>query len=537
MKYDFDVVIAGCGPTGGTLANLLAREGLEVLVVEREAGVFDKPRAIGLDHEALRILQFCGIAHQLFPHVRPYQGSEWRGVDNQIIRAFAPTPPPYPMAWPSNVTFLQPQFDRMLRDKLQSRHNATVLCMTEVTQLSQDADSVCVTLASKADGSSKQVRAKYLVGCDGANSVVRGQLGIALEDLGLDEWWVVIDALRTGDMDYGTRNVQYADPSRPGTYVVGPGNLRRWEFRILPHESPDEFKDPARVLELLSTKVDTSGLELWRSAVYRFQARVAQSWGQGRVFLAGDAAHQTPPHLGQGMVSGLRDASNLAWKLLQLDAGAPATLMATYLEERRPHFRALVETAKQFGEVIGLLDIEAARARDRELAAKLQSRTRDETRQDHVPPLRNGLIDKDAHGQPLGVAGQLAVQPQVSTQDGARLLDDLLDPRFQILVAADAAQEMLQGDDLEFWNSIDGDVIAIDAPGTERATQPAPGSVQFLLETDGRFHDWLRRNECRAVIVRPDRYVYGATGSANELHRMISDLRRALRPQQQMALQ
>lgn len=533
MKYDFDVVIAGYGPTGATLASLLAREGLQVLVVEREAGIFDKPRAIGMDHEALRILQFCGIAHELFPHVRPYQGSEWRGVDNQIIRAFAPTPPPYAMAWPPNVTFLQPQFERMLRNKLESHSNATVRYMSEVTQLSQDADGVDVTFTTKADAGLHKVRARYLVGCDGANSIVRRQLGIELEDLGLDEWWMVLDARRTGEMDYGTRNVQYADPSRPGTYVVGPGDLRRWEFRILPHESPDDFKDPARGLELLKAKVDTSGLELWRSAVYCFQARVANSYGQGRIFLAGDAAHQTPPHLGQGMVSGLRDASNLAWKLVQLEAGAPASLMATYLEERRPHFRSLVKTAKEFGEVIGMLDTEAAQARDRELEAKLKGRTRAETRQDHVPPLKHGLIDKDAHGQPLGIAGQLSVQPQVSTPSGAKLLDDLLDPRFQILVAADAAQDMLSQDDLAFWHAIDGDVVAIGAPGTEESTPQATVPVRFLSETDGRFHDWLHRHECRAVIVRPDRYVYGTAASATELHRMILDLRKALRPQQE----
>lgn len=527
MTKEFDVVIAGYGPTGATLARLLSREGMKVLVLEREASIFDKPRAIGMDHEALRLLQFCGIAHQIFPHLRPYQGSEWRGVDNEVIRRFVPARPPFPLVWPANVTFLQPQLERMLQDKVESSAGVTVMRSTELVRMAQDDHGVVVGVIDRPSGQRQEFRGKYLVGCDGANSVVRKHMGSGLDDLGLDEWWVVIDALRTGDEDYGNKNVQYCDPARPGTYVVGPGTLRRWEFRILPDESPDDFRHPERAQALLESKVDTRGLKLWRSAVYRFQARVAQSWRDGRIFIAGDAAHQTPPHLGQGMVSGLRDAGNLAWRIAHVEAGAPSRLLDAYQQERQPHFRALVQTAKDFGEIIGILDPRKARQRDAALKDALARRTDDETRQQHVPGLRAGLIDLDASGQAAGVAGQLFMQPMVQTEPGPRMLDDLLDPRFVLILREDANDELLSPRHLAFFKDIEGQVLRLRTQQS-RVADDAP--FVEMLETDNRFNDWMRQHDLVAVIVRPDRYVYGGAQDRPGLERLLSQLHQALRP-------
>jgi 3-(3-hydroxy-phenyl)propionate hydroxylase len=528
MKASYDVVVVGCGPVGAVAAKLLAKGGLEVLVLDKAADVFDKPRAIGIDHEAMRILQFCDVAHALFPHVRPFQGSLWQAADGTVLRSFDPAPPPHALGWPANMTFLQPQFERLLRDSLAGSRNVDMALQTEAVAISQDPAGVQLTVRDLQTGDTHSVRSRYLVGADGASSVVRAQLGVELEDLQFDEWWIVVDMLRTGEADYGNRNVQYCTPERPGTYVVGPGQLRRWEFRILPHESPDDFRDPARVLQMMAERVDLSGLELWRSAVYRFHALVAHRWHDGRIFLAGDAAHQTPPHLGQGMVSGLRDAANLAWKILHVEAGADPRLFDSYMAERRPHFHSLVSTAKEFGCVIGVLDPAQAAQRDAQLLATLQARTTPETRQNHIPPLTQGLLACDADGTVQAPAGQLFLQPRIRTATGERLLDDAARPRFQLLSAGDAPQSWLDDEHTALWQALGGERLALvpDLPEPHTSTD----GVQRLSETDGRFAAWMAAQDAQIVVVRPDRYIYGVARDAAQLRALLQGLQRALLP-------
>ncbi len=528
MKSEYDVVVAGYGPTGAISAKLLAKGGWNVLVVDKLAEVFDKPRAIGMDHEALRVLQFCEVAHELFPHMRQYRGGLWQASDGTVLRRFEPLEPPYALGWPPNQTFLQPQFERLLRAAVEREPKVSVSLLTEVTGLAQDAAGVTTTLRDLTSGEERQVRSRYVIGADGASSTVREALGVTLEDLQFDEWWIVVDMLRTGAADYGDRNVQYCTPERPGTYVVGPGDLRRWEFRILPHENPDDFRDPHRVLQMMGERVDLSGLQLWRSAVYRFHALVAHRWREGRVFLAGDAAHQTPPHLGQGLVSGIRDAANLAWKLLHVDAGAHEHLLDSYMQERRPHFRSLVSTAKEFGRIIGVLDPAEARQRDAELLARLAARTEPETRQNHIPPLTDGLLARQADGTLSPSAGHLFMQPRIHTPHGERLLDDDARLRFQIATVGDGPQRWLDAEHAALWQRIGGERLAF-VPGMSAPTTGADGATR-LSETDGRFAAWMAERRALAVVVRPDRYVYGLAADATELKVLIQRLHLDLLP-------
>lgn len=530
MNPDYDVVIAGYGPTGAVLSKLLGKGGLRVLVVDRSAEIFDRPRGIGMDHEALRILQFCDVAHDLFPHVRLYKGSLWTAADGTLLREFVPSPAPYPLGWPHNFTFLQPQFEGLLREHVAREPGVEVRLKVELTALSQDAGGVTATLRDVDSAQTTTVRTRYLIGSDGASSTVRAQLGIELEDLACDEWWIVLDALRLGDADFGDRNVQYCNPARPGTYVVGPGRLRRWEFRILPHENPDDFRNAERVLAMLrEQQVDTSKLELWRSAVYRFHALIARRWHEGRVFLAGDAAHQTPPHLGQGLVSGLRDAMNLAWKILHVEAGASEAVFDDYMAEREPHFRSLVSTAKDFGNLIGILDPQRAAARDEMLRAQLARRSEPETRQNHIPSLVAGLLDLDDHGAPVAPAGQLFVQPTVRLADGDRLIDDGAVPRFQLFTAGIAPQAWLDEDHAGWWNHLAGERIAI-VGADEAPEHTAPDGVRVLAETADLLRSWMARHGCQAAIVRPDRYVYGIASGPDALRRLVRKLHHRLLP-------
>lgn len=516
----YDVAIVGYGPVGATFANLLSKYGLTLAVVEQAAELYDKPRAITIDHEVLRVFQACGLADVMEKGIAPHPGTHYLGVEKDVIKIFDPMPPPYPLGWVPTATFVQPEVERALRDRLVGYGGADVRLPARAVGIAQDDAGVALEIEEA--GATRSLRARYLVACDGANSFVRKQLGIALDDLAFDEWWMVVDAL-AGDLAKRTNKCfQYCWPSRPGTYVPGPGALRRWEIKLLPGERPEDFASETRILEVLQGFTDTSDLELWRSAVYRFHALLARSWRVGRVFLMGDAAHQTPPFLGQGLSAGVRDAFNLAWKLAFVLAGkAGDALLDSYETERKPHVGAVVATAKEFGKIIGELDPAAARARDARLLKELRSGKAETIRQKFIPDLNGGLIAAGAK-----LAGSLFVQPTITCADGRRVrLDDLLPPGF---VIAAATAEPLQWLALQFrqaWQDIGGAQAVISDAGAVDAPDGAIG----VREDNHLFSDWLRSSGARAVIVRPDRYVFGAADDADRLNDLVGTLLRGLR--------
>ncbi len=272
MRWDCDVVIVGFGPVGATLANLLGTLGFAVVVVERNREIYDKPRAITIDHEIMRLFQACGLAQRIAPLLAPHPGTDYLGVDGQVIKRFYPLPPPWPLGWAPNAMFIQPELEAVLRDGVARFATVRLRLGEEAVGLTQDGASVTLSLRAVADGAESRISARYLVACDGAGSVVRRRLAIAQEDLAFDEWWAVIDTWLRRDTALPERCVQYCRPSRPATFIRGPRDLRRWEIKLLPGERPEEFQSEARIRELLASLVDTAAIELWRIAVYRFHA-------------------------------------------------------------------------------------------------------------------------------------------------------------------------------------------------------------------------------------------------------------------------
>jgi 3-(3-hydroxy-phenyl)propionate hydroxylase len=518
----YDVAIVGYGPVGAIFANLLASNGLRIAVVERAAGIYDKPRAITLDHEALRVFQACGLADVMERAIAPHNGSHYLGVDGEVIKMFDPMPPPYPLGWIPNATFVQPDAERALRDKLAGYGKADVFLAS--TGMSLEQTETAVSLKVRADsGAEFALDARYLVGCDGANSFVRKHLGVGLEDLAFDEWWMVVDTLSSEPAKRPAKSYQYCWPSRPGTFVPGPGNLRRWEIKLLPGEDPEIAGEPDNVIRLLKGFTDTSDLTIWRSAVYRFHALLAQGWRDRRVFLMGDAVHQTPPFLGQGLCAGIRDAVNLAWKLVfVLRGSAGDSLLDSYEIERKPHVRAVVASAKEFGGIIGELDPVAAVARDARLRAELQSGKAETIRQKFIPDLASGLIGCGAK-----LAGRLFVQPFVQGPDGqTRRLDDFLKSEFAMVTSTPAAMSWPSPASLSLWRQLGGERVVIAAPGDG----PDPEGVLRVIESDRLFANWMRENQVGAVIVRPDRYVFAGAENPDQLNRLIGQLADRLRP-------
>jgi 3-(3-hydroxy-phenyl)propionate hydroxylase len=504
-----DVAIIGYGPVGAILANQLGNDGFDVLVVEQMANVYDKPRAINIDHEVMRVLQSVGLAEAVDAITMPHTGTNFVGLNDRVIKRFAPIAPPYPLHWSPNLMFIQPEFEPLLRDGVARFSNVEVRLETAAKYVEQDANSVTLHLVGP-DGKEEQRRARFLIACDGATSPTRKGLGITQESLDFDERWTVVDAWLKKPTALPAWTTQFCLPSGPTTYVVGPKNLRRWELKLLPHEAVDTYDDFEAVRRRLAPFVDPDAIEIWRVATYRFHALVAHEWRRGRIFLAGDAAHQMPPFMAQGLCSGVRDVANLGWKLSGVLRGAwPETILDTYEEERKPHIRHLTEMTKALGEIIGELDVDAARRRDARLGDDLDSGRSITVRQQLIPDITAGLIATGPDGRAASAAGTLFPQPIVRDERGSTgLLDNLIGERFALIFA---------GQSLCAWTH-----PALDRLDVARFVVSA--SDGGLIDETGVLTNWLARHNAKAVLVRPDKVVFGVARDIAELQNLVDSL-------------
>lgn len=347
LPSEVDVLIVGMGPVGAALAQLLNRYGTKTLAIDKATDIFMAPRAIALDNEALRVLQLCGLEEDAFDKVAIPEVRMHSPVFGQYSRAITAGSVD---GHPKLVTFFQPELERVLRTRLQDSRHVTVALGVSLTTLTQTDEAVVAELQTE-EGLSHRVHARYAVGADGANSLVRRLLGQDFKGKTFAEDWLVVDAKQ---LPNPIDHVEFiCDPRRPTPHMVAPGGRQRWEFKLGRGETREQMEHPDMVKRLLHPWTKGQDIEIERVAVYRFHARVAERFSVGRVFLVGDAAHITPPFVGQGLVAGLRDVANLAWKLSWVCQGrAPATLLDTYDQERRPHAKAMVNLAKLMGRLV-----------------------------------------------------------------------------------------------------------------------------------------------------------------------------------------
>ncbi|HVV92513.1 MAG TPA: bifunctional 3-(3-hydroxy-phenyl)propionate/3-hydroxycinnamic acid hydroxylase [Hyphomicrobiales bacterium] len=499
MTAEFDVAVVGCGPVGATLANLLGMSGLSVVVFEREASVYHQPRAASFDGEAMRTFQTIGLAEEILPTTEAGRNIRHLNADGRLLLRLERPPGIGPEGWQGAYRFHQPSAEAVLRGGLARFARVELRLRSDVFAIDERPDHVRIRFEDLGAGRLASTTARYVVGCDGARSTVRRFMDVSLDDLRSHQRWIVLDMILNGPRS-AIRHVadedgilldavQLCDPARPTTSVPMPGARHRWEFMLLPDDDAARMAEPDQVWRLLAPwNVGPDSARIERAVVYTFHSALATCWRRDRLLLAGDAAHQMPPFLGQGLCSGIRDAMNLAWKLAAVVSGdAPASLLDTYERERAAHVRAYIELAVELGGIIQATDPKRAADRDRALLADPR------LLEIITPPLGPGL-----HGDAPPPAATRAAQPLLG--DGTRL-DDRAGYGFALL--ADPA-----------W-------LARLPPGCRERLARRPVSV---IAADGDAADYLARLGAPAVVIRPDRAILGTATTADELSARLNQI-------------
>lgn len=482
---DFDIAIVGLGPVGAAAANLAGMAGLRTLVIERDEVPYCQPRAIVFDAEIMRIFASIGLADTISAVTRPLGGSVYLGADLKPIRTFRAPPPSDPLAWHASNLFYQPQLEAVLREGLQRFPNVALQLRHEVI----GGEGSWID-ARGPDGTTKRFSAHFILACDGASSQVRKSLGIALDDIGFEERWLVVDTLVDGPMRWpedhdippevrdGRYSLMLCDPARPATLIPGSGRHRRWEYMLRAGERDDEVMGEPWLRREIGKWIQPGDVEIVRAAVYRFRALVADRWRSGNVFLLGDAAHQTPPFYGQGMCHGIRDAAQLMWRLqLVLGGTCDTALLDSYQLEREPHVRAIISASVAAGAEVCKLDPEQAALRDVAFREIERGRSGSVAMTDVVPPIRDGVVDEASGG--MRFPNFVVDEP-----NGRAVLDTSLAGRFALVTSGTIAI------DHAIWSAINGHTIST---------------------ADQDIGAWLGNMGSDWAIVRPDRYVF-ATG-------------------------
>ena len=490
---NYDVAIIGYGPTGATLANLLAMSGLQVVVLERESSLYHLPRAVHFDDEVMRIFQTVGIADALKEKVRVNLGMRFLDSKGKLILDWPRPQEVGPNAWHASYRFHQPDLEKLLRESLEQYKNATVLSRVDVFSLIDQNNTVQISYEDRSNGDIHHLSSKYVVGCDGARSIVRRFIGHKMKDLGFKERWLVVDVLLKHPMpELGDHSIQYCNPQRPMTYCRSPEERRRWEITIHENEDANEVCQPNSVWKFLKPWLNSDDAELERSAVYTFRSDIAEQWRKGRLLIAGDAAHLTPPFMGQGMCAGIRDASNLAWKLALCvsdkasNAEVSDNILDSYQSERAPHVHEYITTAIRLGHLINNMN----QAATNELS---QNKNDEGSKKMHsiVPRLGKGLsVGHTEH------TGTLFPQPMINDS----LFDDTYGYSFVLL-----SRQSLE----HKWKH------KKDELHTTQLKLLCAENSSVLIEC-------LDKLKANAILIRPDKYIVGTANTNSEIDSLLS---------------
>jgi 3-(3-hydroxy-phenyl)propionate hydroxylase len=485
-----DVAIIGCGTTGLTLARLLEMEGLSVAAVDRSRIPLGYPRATHLDDETMRAFQTIGL-QDLEKEISPagtytHYDANWRVV-NHFVWALDVTD----QNWRSDYQFHQPDWEAINRGYTHESPTTQTYYGWTIVDLADSGDDVTVTVRETSTSEETAFKASFVVGSDGANSTVRKLIGASQFDHKATHRSLIVDILPTVDKEVDTAAFIRGGIRNPYTYLSTALPRMRFEEMLRPDDDSALFERSEYAYKMIEPYLAPHEYRILRSDVYEWRSLTADPWRVGRVFLAGDAAHTMPPHLGQGMCSGVRDATNLAWKLGRVLRGeSPLELLDTYESERKPHVTTYTVLAAHLANEIEAMAEPPATAEEEPQGEPPVTEV-DTLRPKIGPGVR--ADDSDA------AAGVLSAQPKL--EDG-ELMDNVIGYRFALV----------------------GDPAVIGAIGAPTKGLLESLNVAVLDQYPQQMRDWTKRLDTAAVLIRPDRYVFGTAGGAGELDQLVGRL-------------
>jgi 3-(3-hydroxy-phenyl)propionate hydroxylase len=497
-EYDADVAIVGYGPTGVIAALSLAKYGISSIAFERHRDIYPRARAVTVNDWTMRIFQNLGVDEAVLKQIDPQRALRWMLYDGTEIMRIE-HPPSTLGIKPRFFNIYQPTMESTLREgAVKHGERIDVRYGVEVVALEQDDRGVTVTARDPDSGETRQVRVRYVIGCDGGSSATRSMIDVKLLGDTLDVKWIVIDC--HVKRWWPDRNLLtfWSDKERPVVDIALSGGNHRWELPLKPSETEADFDSQEKVWPLLrALGVSEDDVEIHQYAFYRHHTRMADRWRVGRVFLAGDAAHLMPPWAGAGMQTGMRDAFDLGWKLAGvLNGRFPESLLDTYEAERRPNAAFYTELAVQLGRVI-----------KQELSEEEQAALNTPPAPDAPEPplIAPPVLAAGWLRGPLGeasIVGRMVPQPMVGDVRGVMArLDDLLGDSFALLGDDIDPATLLTAAEKAEWDKLGARYIAL-----RQQDQHTRGADE-LIDLDGVLRPWLRKYGARAIALRPDRFV------------------------------
>jgi 3-(3-hydroxy-phenyl)propionate hydroxylase len=492
----YDVLVVGLGPVGMLVANLLGMYGLRVAVFERNKELYNIPRAIHIDDEVVRILQYVGLHEQVLAHCKPVPGMQ---LVTQKGKVLLETTKAATAGFAASYLFYQPHLEQVLMQGIERYPNVSVFLGAEVI----DIDNLqAPKLQVKTADQTHTYQGKYVIACDGANSPTRQRLQLPLKDLKFSRRNLKVDV----QIDDEASHTQFSDwiqktvapPRRSRVFLNSFGNHFRWEFSLPKGAKSEavEWESPAMIQEMLATVINPAKVKIIHAVEYRFASKIARQWQQGKVFLAGDAAHQMPPYIGQGMCAGFRDVMNLSWKLKAIIKDeAPDQLLQSYAVERMPHVRFVMWVTCWVGRLF-------ITRRWSWLIKGLALWLPSHWRKVKVPPQK---LKQGVFGKCKRLRGHLFPQMEVTLAGHTHLLDDCLGKGWSVVSYGKTVIANLPADVLQRLTQLDVSFCVIDAD-----EQSSRNPVDSFLH----YQTWFRKHKIEAVIIRPDRYIYEVTTAA-----------------------